>query len=916
MARAPQIGAASSAVHGRSSELAAIHALIAGARNGTSGALLIEGDPGVGKTTLLDTAVGGAGGVRVLRISGFEVEAGFPYAALQRLLAPLAGHAASIPDLQRAALRVAVGLGPGDPPQRALVGLGTLSLLSSAGDEQATICVVDDANYLDSESAEVLGFVARRLSAEHVALVFAGREDGPLQRTLAGVARLALSGLDPASAAAVLRDAVAAELDPSVVARIVEFTGGNPLALRELGDHWSAEELTSVGMAHEPVPIGRTLEDHYRARVESLPAESQTWLLVAAAESTGDASVVRLAADGLGVTPGASSAAEAGGLVEVRDAVRFRHPLVRSAVYARATDVERRRVHGVLQAVTAAGGQREVSAWHAAAAANGPSEEVAGRLAGLADLAAARGGLSSRAQLLARAAELTVDATIRHERVIGAAEAAIGSGAGLLAQQLLARLPADELDPVSRGRMFLVQAMCSLYLSDPAALRHGVATLLAAADEFRGVVPALEQRALLLAITFIQTTEAGTVGIDLPGLGQRMREGAASLESPYAVALRASSSFILDDYEVAVPLLREAVAMLEALDDRELLEFSYYCVSPTVGLWDADTASRLLQRTVRIGRETGALREVDAALWVLSAVELSRMHPRLAGDYLAQAEELRRALGYGDQQVVNAAYLAWQGVPRSAVEGLAQAMTDSGLGGVARMAIGALAENEIADGDYQAAFARLSGLAEQPFLQAGFAHLPELVEAAVRSGHRDRASRVASLVDRYADLAGTDRAAGLAHRCAALLADDASAERHYLASIAALDTPGHGGDCARTRLLYGEWLRRVRRRGEASKQLLAAWDAFGRVGATAFAERARRELKAAGAEPDQAARVAGDLTPQELEVARLAARGATNAEIGAALFISANTVDYHLRKVFRKLDVTSRRQLSEHMPSL
>lgn len=905
-----------SVVYGRDAERGAIHTLIANARNRVGGAVLIEGDPGVGKTTLIEDVLRGSASVRVLRISGFEVEAEFPYAALQRLGGPLAEYAAGIPDLQRAALRVAVGLGEGNPPHRALVGLGVLSLLSQASDDRPTVCVVDDAQYLDSESIEILGFVARRLSAERLALIFSSREDAGVARALAGVPRLQLSGLDVESAAALLQHSVDGDLDPMIVARFVEFTGGNPLALRELGAQWSAEQLTAVAIAHEPVPIGRKLEDHYRARVESLPPETQLWLLVAAAESTGDASVVRQTATAVGVGDTASSAAESSGLVDVRDAVRFRHPLVRSAVYGRASDADRRRVHRALKDETGSRGWPEIAAWHAAAATTGPNEEVAAQLAAVADLAGARGGLESRAQLLARSAELATEDRLRSQRLLGAAEAAIGSGAGLLAQQLLARVDTPQLDKVGRGRVLLVRAMCALYLSDPVELRHGVAMLLAAADEFRGTLPTLEQRALLLAITFIQTTEDCTVGVDLSQLGERLREGAAALESPYAIALRATSSFILDDYQVAVPRLREAVRMLEALDDRALLEFSFYCVSPGIGLWDADAASRLLQRTVRIGRETGALREVDAALWVLSAVELGRMNPQLAGDYLAQADELRKALGYGDQQMVNVGYLAWKGTPRTTLDQIARGMRDSGFGGVARMALSAIAANEIADGDYQAAFERLTDLADRPFLQAGFPQLADLVEAAVRSGNVGTARTATEQICRYAAASGTPWVVGLARRCEAMLADDEKAEAHFTASVTSLDTAGHRGDCARTRLLYGEWLRRMRRRSDARAQLQAAWDAFAEAGAEAFAQRARRELKATGAEPMESAPLLGTLTAQEVEVTRLAARGATNAEIGAALFISTNTVDYHLRKVFRKLDVTSRRQLAEHLAAL
>lgn len=310
----------------------------------------------------------------------------------------------------------------------------------------------------------------------------------------------------------------------------------------------------------------------------------------------------------------------------------------------------------------------------------------------------------------------------------------------------------------------------------------------------------------------------------------------------------------------------------------------------------------------------GALREVDAALWVLSALELSRVNPRLAEEYLAQADELRQALGYGEQQMVNAALLAWQGTPRTATEQIANAMQEAGFGGIARMAIGAIAINEIADGDYQRAFIRLSDLVARPHLQASFHHIPELVEAAARSGNRDAARVAARDLHRYAAVADTPWVRGLDARCRALLASDVDAGARFEESITHLSAPSHRGDLARTRLLYGEWLRRMRRRTEARVQLTTARAIFEEVGAHAFARRASRELSAGGDKQEEVVTSRGDLTTHEAEIARMAAHGATNAEIAGALFISVNTVDYHLRKVFRKLNVTSRRQLAEHFP--
>ena len=901
---------------GRAEEFQSLRALIAGARNGVSGALLVHGDAGVGKTTLIEAALHAAADLRIVRASGYEVEETLPYGALQRLGRPLAPFVDGIPEAQRSALRIAMGLADGAPPQRALVGLGVLSVLARAGDDAPLICVVDDAHHLDAETLEVLGLVARRLSAETVGLVFVSRNDDAVERALAGVPRLALSGLDPDAAAAVLREAVADEIDPAVVAEVVSLTGGNPLALRDLGAELSVRDLTAAAIGRSPVPLGRRLEEHYSDRASALSPAARLWLLVAAAEVAGDASVIRSAARALDLPEAAAAEAESVRLVEIHDSVRFRHPLIRSGLYNAASDADRRGVHATLRDETARRGLRELAAWHAAAACAGPDAAVAAELAAIADLAGARGGLKSRALILARAAELSPDARDRSERFIAGAEAAIGGGAGVLARQLLGRVDRDAIDRVGRGRMHIVEAMCTLYMADAARMPGLLAVMIAGADELDEAGPEPQQRALLLALNSAFTAEDRAVGADIHTLAVRMRVAVDAGASIYSQALGAMASFQLDGYGTALPLLRETVAAFETVSDDAVLGLSIFAVGTCIGSWDCDAASRILTRAVRVGRERGALREVDAALWVLSAVELSRVNPRQAGNYLDQAAELRRALGYLDEHTVNAAYLAWQGAPAATVEQIIDAMDEAGYGGVTRMARGALAIDDIARGSYASAHGRLSQLVAKPYLQASFHHIPELVEAAVRSANRAVALSAAEQMDAYASAAGTIWVRGLAARCAALVADDVDAEPLYLDSIALLDTESHRGDCARSRLVYGEWLRRMRRRNDARIQLQAAHDVFEDVGATAFAERARRELTATGERIEGSQPRNGGLTPQELEVARLAARRETNAEIGSALFISPNTVDYHLRKVFRKLGVSSRRQLAEHFPTL
>jgi DNA-binding CsgD family transcriptional regulator len=877
---------------------------------------MIRGEAGIGKTALLDAAARELSGIHVVRADGFEAESAMPYATLQRLGAPVAEFVPTLPPRQASALRIAAGLDDGPPPDRFLVGLGMLSLLAAASEREPIVCVVDDAHLVDPESLEVLAFVARRLEAESVLVVLSARPDPRVEVAAAGVPVLELGGLDTVEAAQLLNRAADEAVDPLLAAQIAADTGGNPLALIDLSREFTARQLANSWAAPHPTPVGPRLESHYLEQVTRLGDDSQMWLLVAAAESTGDRGLIGGAADRLGLAADAAADAERANLASVHDAVSFRHPLVRSAVYNGMPESDRRRVHEALRSEAEARGRQDLAVWHAAAATVGPDARVADALERAADSAGERGGSASRARLLTRAAELSPTAAVRGGRLLAAAEAAASAGAAQLAGELVDRIEDETLDAVGAGRVAQLRALIALFVADRDRILTGPSTMLQAAELFQGVVPALEQRALIWAFDLTLTVEWAIEGVTLPELGGRLAAGVDAAEGPLSTALRGLSAHILLPYSDAVPVMREALDMLFELDEEELLEIGTFGVALSMALWDERACVRLLERMAGAARSRGRLRDLDTVLWLLGLIELVRGDPAASGRYIDDVRELRHAIGYDAEQVVNGSYLAWAGAPVSQVEAIAEAVLATGFAGAWTIAMMGLSVRGIADGHYRDAFERLRPMIERPFLQVTYQQLPEYVEAGVRSGKADlvRASHVR--LEEFAAHSGTPWIRGLAARGAALLASDEDAEALYAASIGHLAQSTVIGELGRAHLLYGEWLRRMKRRREARVELRSALEIFERVQAPAFAARARRELEATGEHvlahtPGESAVDA--LTPQEDTVARLAAAGRTNAEIGAELFISANTVDYHLRKVFRKLGITSRRQLAEHI---
>ena len=875
--------------------------------------MLIRGEPGIGKTALLQDVAARASGFQVLPLVGFEAESAIPFSGLQRLAAPLIEHRISLPERQQQALLVASGSTDGPPPDRFLVGLGLLGLLAEAGQHAPVVCAIDDAHWLDAESLDVFTFVARRLQAESVAMLLAMRDDPRLEVWVAGIPTLPLSGLDPAAAVTLLTASLPERIDPLAAAQIARSTGGNPLALIDLAQELSSQQLTESSLAEEPIPVGRHLEAHYLRQARQTSPAVQQWLLLAAADSTGNIDLIMRTAHLLGLSPEAGDEAERAGLIELDHVATFRHPLVRAAVYNAASGADRRRVHHALSQAATELDLVELGAWHAARATVGTDPAVADRLEQVADRAARRGGFASRAKVLARAAELTPAGGQRNGRLISAAEAALAAGAAQVGRSLIDRADEQALDAVQRSRTTAVKAALAMFTADP-ELVSNTANMLEAAAAVHGIDPQLEQTALIRAFEYCLPPERLTQGVTLAELGRRLQAGAGVVDGTTATLLRGLGAHVLLPYAEAVPLMKEAVDTLLGLDDgEELLRLGAVSVALTTALWDHRARLRCLERAAESARAAGSLQLLDSTLWILSLAELSGGTPRRAGEYMEQVRDLRRAIGYEAEHVVNAAYLAAIGAPRAQVEGIAEAMRRLGFGGVHSSAVAALAQRDLAEGHYRDAYYRLKPMIDDPFLQVTPLQYPDFVEAAVRSGHPGDAVAVVETLTAMAEANGSDWARGVADRSRALISDDAEAEPHYRSAIDTLAAAGVDVECARAHLLYGEWLRRRRRRRDAREHLRSAVTMLEQAGAAPFAQRARTELEATGERVGSAPERDFDLTPREASIARLAAQGRTNAEIGASLFISANTVDYHLRKVFQKLGISSRRQLVDRL---
>jgi DNA-binding CsgD family transcriptional regulator len=902
---------------GRQRERAVLERLLETARDGHGSVLVVHGDPGVGKTALLEYAVEAGRDFRVVRATGVEGEMELDYPALQQLCSPLLAFSEHLPEPQRDALGVAFGLSGGHAPSPFLVGLAVLGLLSEAAEEQPLLCVIDDAQWLDGASARALAFVARRLLAERIALVFATRDVGD---GLGRFPELRVEPLGRRDARALLDSVLAARLDESVLERIVAETGGNPLALLDLPRGLTPAQLAGGFGLPAALPSSTGIEQSYTRRLARLPRDTRRLLLLAAAEPVGDPALLWRAAEQLGIPETAAHAAESEGLLSLDGAVVFRHPLVRSAVYAGAEPSERREVHRALADATDPRIDPDRRAWHRAQAASVPDEDVATELERSAARAQARGGFAASAAFRERAATLTPDAVRRAQRTLVAAQTKLQAGALDDALALLSSTEVDALDELDRARAQLLSAQISF------ASRHGSDApmmLLRAARRLTPLSPTLASETYLEALSVAmfagRLAAPGASALDV-ALAAKAGPRPPVLRGP-ELLLDGLVTLFSESYEAAVPILRRAENAFDLTDLplNEQFRWKRLATVLSIHLWEDLRWQAIAEAHVRIARDAGALGELPLAL-------SQRVYAHLFAGELSTAallvDEIRAAIeAIGSNLIPYGAIglAALRGREPETISLIAESRSDmTGRGEGRGLSVLDWAQAVLYNGlgRYEEARAAALRVVEHPHdLSTSNWGMVELIEAAVRAGTPELADDARSRLAEMARVSGTDWALGNAARSEALMVEDQRAEELYVDAIARLGRTRIRADLARAHLLYGEWLRRQTRRRDARRQLRTAHDLFSDFGMEAFAERARVELEATGEHArKRTVETRGDLTPQEAQIARLARDGLSNAEIGARLFISKHTVEYHLRKVFTKLGINSRTKLAHALP--
>jgi DNA-binding CsgD family transcriptional regulator len=905
------------ALLGRRRERKALDQLVASVRARQSRVLVLRGDSGVGKSALLEHLVSMASGCRVARAASDESERELAYAGLHQLCVPMLDLRERLPAPQRDALAVAFGLHAGPAPDRFVVGLAVLGLLSEAAGEGPLVCVVDDAQWLDQASAQIIGFVARRLLAEPVAVVCAART-GVGDDVLAGLPQLAIEGLDDGDARSLLLDNIHGALDAAVCDQIIAESHGNPLALLELPRTWNAADLAGGFGLPAIRPLASKTEQSFRRRLELLPSETQLLVLAAAAEPLGDIVLLHRAAEALGVHMTAADPAVDAGLIKLGGRVEFAHPLVRSGAYRSATADDRHRVHHALADATDAETDPDRRAWHRARATSEPDEKLAAELERLAGRAQARGGLAATAAFLQRAVALTQDPATRADRALATAEVTLQAGAFDAALGLLAAAEAGPLDASQRARVDVVRAHITFVsgLGGDAPL-----LLLRAARRLESFDLELARETYLIAWAaagFAGSLAERDVLLEICRAVQALPRPAAP--RPLDLLLDGLALRTTDGPAAAATTLQRAAKRLASMPLEDVLRWGWMAYSASAAMWDVEGMRTISTRQAQFARAAGALAELPLYLNGLCLTTTWMGDFAEADSLIAESDSVAAATGGRTDHCVALRLAALRGREAEASAAIAGAIEFAAAGGQ-RLATShtdwAVAVLHNGLGHYrEAASAARRATSDAVFPGPSMWALPELVEAAARAGDAEVAGAALERLAETTQPFGSDVGLGIEARCRALLSDGAAAEALYREAIERLDRTQLRPDLARAHLVYGEWLRREGRRVDAREQLRSAHDMFDAIGMEAFAGRARRELLATGEKVrKRVLETRDDLTPQELQIAQMARDGLSNPEIGVRLFLSPRTVEWHLRKVFAKLTIRSRRELLSVLPS-
>jgi len=914
----PSSGHPRSVLRGRRSECEALARLLEAVRAGRSSVLVLRGEAGCGKSALLDYMLERASGFRVARVVGVESEMELAYAGLHQLCAPMLDRVQKLPVPQRDALSVAFGLQEGDPPDRFLIGLAVLSLLAGAAEEQPLACVIDDAQWLDRASVQALAFVARRLMADPVALIFAVREPSA---ELTGLPELEVQGLGERDSQLLLASAIRGPLDVQVRDRIVAETRGNPLALLQLPRVLTPTELAGgFGLPNTAAVASRVEQSFYR-QFRSLPDDTQQLLLTAAAEPIGDLTLLRRAAELQGIGGDAAAGpAVAAGLVELGTRVRFRHPLVRSAVYQSVSVDDRQAVHRALAEATDPVLDPDRRAWHLARAASGPDEAVADELERSADRARARGGEVAAAAFLERATELTPDRARRGARALAAAQAKLEAGAPDTAQALLAAAELAPLGGIQLAGLERLRAKLSFLLrrgNDAPSLLLNAAEHLKALDAPSARETYLE--ALAAAIFAGRLSKTGGGVADVAGAA-RTAPRASQPTRAIDLLLDGLVRRFTEGYEAGVQPLQGALRTLSEEKGRSQDDTRWFWLGCRIApdLWDDESWHALTTRQLGLARDAGWLTALPIALTYRAGVDVHAGEFGSAAKLIDEADAITEATGSPPLMYTSLVLAAWRGQEAQATAMVRTSIEDATARGEGRaIALADYATAVLYNGlsRYQDSLAAAQRVCEHDDLGLFGWGLTELVEAAVRSDRPDIGATALRRLEERTRAAGTEWALGIEARSRAMLSDGEAADALYREAVERLARTRITVHLARAQLLYGEWLRRGNHRVEARQQLYRAHDTFSRAGADGFAERARRELLATGETlRRRTVETHEELTAQEAQIARLARDDLTNPEIAARLFISSRTVEWHLGKVFAKLDITSRKQLRRALP--